>query len=107
MGNATEVTAANFDETIGQGVTMVDFSAEWCQPCKMMAPVIDELATEFDGKATVAKLDIDNAQDIAVKYGVNAVPTFIVFKDGEVANKLQGLQDKDELTQAINAACAG
>ena len=106
MANATEVTAANFEETIGQGVTMVDFSAEWCQPCKMMAPVIDELATEFDGKATVAKLDIDNAQDIAIKYGVNAVPTFIVFKDGEVASKLQGLQDKDELTQAINAACA-
>ncbi len=104
MGAATELTSATFEETIKEGVTLVDFWAEWCGPCKMMAPAIDELAGEVEGKATIAKLDVDSQGDVAQKYGVQSIPTLIIFKDGEEAKRFVGVTPKGQLAEAIEAA---
>jgi len=104
MGAATELTTSNFDETIKSGVTLVDFWAEWCGPCKMMAPAIDELATEVGDKATIAKLDVDSQGEVAQKYNVQSIPTLIVFKDGEEAKRFVGVTPKGQLAEAIDAA---
>ena len=84
MSSAMDLTNDNFDSTVGSGVTLVDFWAEWCGPCKMMTPVIDELASEFGDKVTVAKIDVDSQQELATKFQVSSIPTIIVFKDGEI-----------------------
>lgn len=76
---------------------LVDFFATWCGPCRMMAPVIDEIATEHAGKVNVYKIDVDQAPDIAAKYGVMSIPTFIVFKGGEPAAKTLGAQSKENI----------
>ena len=104
MGAAKELTTANFKDTISSGVTLVDFWAEWCGPCKMMTPLIDEMAREFEGKATIGKLDIDAEGDLAVEYNVQSIPTLIVFKDGAEANRFIGVTKKDALVEAVNAA---
>jgi thioredoxin 1 len=104
MGAATELTAATFEETIGSGVTLVDFWAEWCGPCKMIAPAIDALAEEYDGKATIAKVNVDNESDLAMKFNVSSIPTLLVFKDGEVAETFIGVRSKDDLAAALDAA---
>ena len=106
MGNATELTTATFEETINSGVTLIDFWAEWCGPCKMISPMIDELATEFDGKATVAKLNVDSEADIAFKYNVQSIPTLLVIKDGEETNRFVGVTSKSDLASALDAASA-
>jgi thioredoxin 1 len=104
MGAAKELTGSNFKETISSGVTLVDFWAEWCGPCKMMTPLIDEMAQEFEGKATIAKLDIDAEGDLAIEHNVQSIPTLIVFKDGQEANRFIGVTKKDALVEAVNAA---
>jgi thioredoxin 1 len=104
MGAAKELTTANFKDTISSGVTLVDFWAEWCGPCKMMTPLIEEMAQEFEGKATIAKLDIDAEGDLAIEHNVQSIPTLIVFKDGEEANRFIGVTKKDALVEAVNAA---
>jgi thioredoxin 1 len=104
MSNAHELTSANFDDTIGQGVTLVDFWAEWCGPCRMMEPAINELAAEVEGKAKVGKLNVDNEGDLAQKYEVASIPTFIVFKDGEIHERFVGVTSKADLAKAIDAA---
>lgn len=96
-----QLTIDNFSETISKGVTLVDFWAEWCGPCKMLLPVIDELAVEMDGKAKVGKVNIDNQEAIALKYGIMSIPTVIIFKDGEVAEKAVGFRQKAVLAQMI------
>ena len=104
MGAAKELTSSNFKDTIASGVTLVDFWAEWCGPCKMMTPLIDEMAQEFEGKATIAKLDIDAEGDLAIEHNVQSIPTLIVFKDGEEANRFIGVTKKDALVEAVNTA---
>ena len=104
MGAATELTAATFEETIGSGVTLVDFWAEWCGPCKMIAPAIDALAEEYDGKATIAKVNVDNESDLAMKFNVSSIPTMLVFKDGQIAETFIGVRSKDDLAAALDAA---
>ena len=96
-------TSANFDaEVLGSDIPVaVDFFATWCGPCKMLAPVIDELAEEYAGKVKIGKLDVDENSDIAVRYGVMSIPTIILFKNGEVISKSVGLQDKEVLENAI------
>lgn len=104
MSNATEITTSNFDEITGSGVTLVDFWAEWCAPCKMIAPMIDELSAEFEGKATVGKVNIDNEGDLAARFGVASIPTLLVIKDGAISKKFVGVTAKGELAAAITEA---
>ena len=103
---ALEFTDANYKEEVldSDQPVLVDFWAEWCGPCKMLGPVIDELATEFDGKAKVGKVDIDTNRDAALAYGIQSIPTILIFKKGEIANKFVGIASKDDLAEAINAA---
>ncbi|MDO8122965.1 MAG: thioredoxin [Candidatus Hermodarchaeota archaeon] len=84
------LSTQDFDQTISKGVTLVDFHAEWCGPCKMMAPVVDQLAKEYAGRAKVAKIDIDLNIEIAMRYRVQGVPTFGIFKDGQMVHRIVG-----------------
>jgi len=95
-----------FEEATAKGVSLVDFSAEWCGPCKAMAPLIDQLASEFEGRAIVGTVDIDDEQELAIQNGVTAVPTLVVFKDGSEFKRFQGLTRKEELAAALEAAGA-
>ncbi|MBT3865312.1 thioredoxin [Candidatus Peregrinibacteria bacterium] len=89
----------NFDEEVlhSDKPVLVDFFAEWCGPCKMMAPVIDELAGEMEGTAVIGKLNVDEAPQTAAKYGVQSIPTVIVFKGGEEVNRSVGFKNKEDL----------
>ncbi len=103
---AINLTKDNFDATLA-GTTqpvLVDFWAEWCGPCKMIGPVVDELAAEHEGKAIVAKVNVDAAPELAARYGVTAIPTLMVFRDGKLVKSLRGMQSKGDLTNAILAA---
>ncbi len=80
----------------------VDFYADWCGPCKMLAPIIEELAPAYEGKIKIGKLNVDNAPDTAHKYGVMSIPTILFFKNGEVVNKIVGLVSKAELEEVLN-----
>ncbi len=83
-------------------VVLVDFYADWCGPCKMMSPIIDEIANEIGDKVKVCKLNVDDAQDIAIQYNVMSIPTLIIFKNGQVNNTFVGLRDKEEIINALN-----
>ena len=93
---------SNFDEAIKQGVVLVDLWAEWCGPCRCLAPTVDALASEYDGRATVAKLNIDENPDTPSKYRVLGIPTLLVFKDGELADTLVGLRAKEEIASTLD-----
>ena len=102
-GNVIELTDATFEETIsGDTPVLVDFWAPWCGPCKMIAPMIAEISEEYDGKAVICKIDTDEQREAAVKHGISAIPTIILFQSGEVKNKWVGLTSKDDLTAAID-----
>ena len=103
MAGYIELTQENFESTVSNGVSLVDFWAPWCGPCRMIAPVIDELAGEFDGKANICKVNTDEQQDLAVKYGVRSVPTILFMKDGEIVDQVIGAQSKQALADKINA----
>jgi len=103
-----EFTDDNFEQEVLQSdqPVLVDFWAEWCMPCKMLAPTIEEVANSFDGKAKVGKVDTDSNRNISMKYGISAIPTVLLFKDGEIAKKFVGLTNKNDLEAAINDAIA-
>ena len=103
MGKYIELTSAYFDATTKEGVSLVDFWAPWCGPCRMIAPVIDELAGDFEGKANICKVNTDEEQDLAVKYGIRSIPTIIFMKNGEVVDQLIGATSKQALTDKINS----
>ncbi|MBM3191059.1 MAG: thioredoxin [Chlamydiae bacterium] len=92
-----------FKEKIKIGVTLVDFYADWCGPCRMLTPVLETVAKDLQGKVTVAKVDIDQNQRVAGAYQVTSVPTMIVFKDGKEMNRLVGLRDAEGVKKFINA----
>ena len=102
------LTQETFNATITASAqpVLVDFWAEWCGPCKMIAPVLDELATEQAGQAVVAKVNIDDAPELAARFGITSIPTLIVFKNGQPVKTLRGVQSKSALTLALAAAQA-
>jgi len=102
MGKYIELTGADFKETLSEGVSLVDFWAPWCGPCRMIAPVIEELAEDFDGKAKICKVNTDEEQDIAVEFGIRSIPTIMFFKDGEMVDQVVGAQSKQALADKIN-----
>ena len=106
MGKYIELTGADFESTVAEGVTLVDFWAPWCGPCRMIAPVIEELAEEFDGKAKICKVNTDEEQDIAVKFGIRSIPTILFFKDGEVVEQMVGAASKDAFAEKLNSLLA-
>ncbi len=103
---ALEITDATFEEVVlhSDKPVVVDFWAAWCGPCRMVGPIIDELATEYEGKAVVGKVDVDNHQQFAAKYGVRNIPTVLVFKGGEIVNRQVGVAPKNVYAEAIDAA---
>ena len=102
---AIEVTDANFEEVVlnSDKPVLVDFWAAWCGPCRMLAPIVEELDKDFDGKATIVKVDVDAHQEFAAKYGVRNIPTVLVFKGGEVADKQVGVAPKNVYAEKLNA----
>ena len=104
MGKAVEITDSNFNEIVTKNdIVLVDFWAEWCGPCRMIAPMIEELANEYDGKAVIGKLDVDNNQESSIKFGVRSIPTLLVFKDGEMVDRHVGAVPKETLSSSINS----
>lgn len=103
MGKYIDLTNDNFEATVNEGISLVDFWAPWCGPCRMLAPVIDELAEEFEGKANICKVNTDEQQDLAVKHGVRSIPTIVFMKDGEVVDTLVGAQSKQALADKLNS----
>lgn len=97
-----EINANEFEDFIKEGIVLVDFFATWCGPCKMLAPVLEEVSKEYEGTIKFGKLDVDQAADIAGKYGVMAVPTMIIFKDGKQIEAFQGFQAKPQIVEILN-----
>ena len=102
---ALEFTEDNFDSLALQSdkVVMVDFWAEWCGPCRMLGPIIEEVSKDYEGKAIVGKLDVDSNQEFAAKFGVRNIPTVLVFKNGELVNRQVGVSPKNVYTESIDA----
>ena len=101
---ALAVNDSNFEEVVlnSEQPAMVDFWAEWCGPCKMMLPIVEEISAEFEGKLTVAKVDVDSSQGTAAKFGIRNIPTILFFKGGKVVDKQVGAVPKAALVDKIN-----
>src|SRR5438067_1961992 len=106
--NVLEFTDTNFEQEVlkSDQPVLVDFWAEWCMPCRMLAPTIEKLATDYKGKVKVGKLDTDANRDVSIKYGISAIPTVILFKGGQVAQKFVGLRQERDFRQALDSADA-
>lgn len=104
MAKALEITDANFEEVINTDQpVLVDFWAEWCGPCKMIGPVVEELAEDFDGKAVIGKVNVDENPETAAKFGIRSIPTLLILKGGEIVDKQVGAVPKNVLSQKIEA----
>jgi len=103
-GNVTELSDAAFDEVVHNSdmPVLVDFWAPWCGPCIMIAPILEEIAGEYTGKVKICKLNTDEARDSAIEFGISAIPTIILFKDGQVQKKWVGLTSKKDIAAAID-----
>jgi thioredoxin 1 len=105
---ALEFTNDNFKEKVldTKGVALVDFWAEWCGPCRLIGPVVEELSKEYEGKATIGKLNVDDNRDVAAQYGIMSIPTLLFFKDGQLIDKHVGVASKGDLKKKLDAAMA-
>ncbi|HBF20664.1 MAG: thioredoxin [Owenweeksia sp.] len=105
---AVEITDANFEDVVlkSDKPVLVDFWAEWCGPCRMVGPIVEELATEYDGKAVVGKVNVDENSEISMKYGIRNIPTLLVFKGGEIVDKQVGVAPKNVLSGKLDAHMA-
>jgi thioredoxin 1 len=104
-GKAVEVTDTNFEDTIVNAgkPALVDFWAVWCGPCRVIGPIVEEIAEEYDGRVVVGKLDVDSNRETAVKFGIQAIPTLLLVKDGEIVDRLVGVTDKSNLVSKLES----
>jgi thioredoxin 1 len=104
MAKALVAHESNFEELINTDKpVLIDFWAEWCGPCRMIGPVVEELAHEMEGQAIVAKVDVDSNPNLSVQYGIRSIPALMIFKNGKVVEKMVGIQPKAELEKRIKA----
>ncbi|AMV33939.1 Thioredoxin C-1 [Pirellula sp. SH-Sr6A] len=108
MGNAAEFTEQGFDSDVLQSSqpVLVDFWATWCGPCRQIAPLIDELAVKFDGSVRIGKVNVEDHPELAQRYGINAIPTLLLFKEGEIIERFQGIPPRTKLEAALESAKA-
>lgn len=97
------INKAEFEQITKEGVVLVDFFATWCGPCKMLSPVLEELAEDVKGKAEIVKVDVDQEGNLAMRFGIMSVPTMIIFKDGEAVKQIMGYQPKQQLLSVLEA----
>lgn len=107
MANTVEITDTNFEEVINSDKpVLVDFWAEWCGPCKMIGPLVEELASDYDGKAVIGKVNVDENPNVSAKFGIRSIPTLLVFKAGQIVDKQIGAVPKGILAQKLDAQIA-
>ncbi|MBN1545794.1 MAG: thioredoxin [Syntrophaceae bacterium] len=104
MSIVSNINRVDFEQVVSEGLVLVDFWAPWCGPCKMQLSVLEELALELKGNATIAKLNIDDAPEVAEQFGVQAIPTLLLFMDGKERRRFIGLQTKETLMAAIDGS---
>lgn len=104
-GKTVEITDTNFEDTVlkADKPVLLDFWAVWCGPCRAIAPVVEEIADEYDGRAVIGKIDVDNNRDTAIKFGIQAIPTLLLMKNGEIADRIVGAVDKNSIKQKLDA----
>ena len=108
MGHAAEFTDAGFESDVlnSSSPVLVDFWATWCGPCRQIAPLIDELAVQYQGSVKIGKVNVDENPELSTKYGINAIPTLLLFKNGEIVERFQGVPTRTKLEAALNDAAA-